>query len=102
MSGQQQSFMPSSQLLNGGYYALWLGQPSLQFGVAVLLRRRKLDGEFRFFFGYLIFQGTANVLLFALLAHYRAYFYTYWTLTVFSTMLEFGIIYEIFGQLFRP
>jgi hypothetical protein len=94
--------MSSSQFLNGVYYALWLGQPALQFAVAVLLRRRKLDGEFRFFFRYLIFQGFANLLLFALLAHYRAYFFTYWTLTVFSTVLEFGIIYEIFGQLFRP
>lgn len=94
--------MPSSPLLTGIYYALWLSQPALQFGVAFMLRRRKLEGEFRYFFRYLSFQGFANLLLFALLNHYRSYFYTYWVLTVFSTVLEFGIIYEIFGQLFRP
>ena len=94
--------MSSSQFLRGFYYALWVGQPVLQFSVAALLRRRKLEREFPFFFKYLIFQGVANVLLFAFLNHYRAYFYTYWTLTAISTVLEFGIIYEIFGQLFRP
>ncbi len=96
-------FMSTSQLLNGLYYALWLGQPALQLSVAAVLRRRKLDKEFRFFFWYLIFQGTTNLLMFALMSHYREYFYAYWFVQApVSTLLELAIIYEIFGQLFRP
>lgn len=94
--------MSSSQLFAGLYYLLWVGQPLLQFGAAYSLRRRKLTSEFSFFFQYLLLQGCANLLLLALLHHYREYFYTYWTLSVVSTVLEFGIIYQIFGQLFRP
>ncbi len=94
--------MPSSRLLTGLYYVLWLAAPILQLGVAVVLRRRKLDREFPFFFKYLIFQTATNLLLFALSSHYRAYFYAYWSFQAVTAVLEFAIIYEIFGQLFRP
>ncbi len=94
--------MFSSRLLTGLYYALWLAAPLLQLGVAVVLRRRKLDKEFPFFFKYLIFQTATNLLLFALSGNYRAYFYAYWSFQAVTAALEFAIIYEIFGQLFRP
>ncbi len=96
--------MDTSHLFTGLYYTLWVGQPIFQIGVAVVLLQRRLHKEFPFFFKYLILQGATNLLLFAFafLTHYRAYFYTYWTLSAVSTVLEFGIIYEIFGQLFRP
>jgi len=94
--------MPSSRVLTGLYYVLWLAAPLLQLGVAVVLRRRKLDKEFPFFFKYLIFQTATNLLLFVLSFNYRAYFYAYWSFQTVTTALEFAIIYEIFGQLFRP
>jgi hypothetical protein len=94
--------MPSSRLLSGLYYVLWVAAPLLQMGVAVVLRRRKLDKEFPFFFKYLIFQAATNVVLFALVSHYRPYFYAYWSFQAVTAVLEFAIIYEIFGQLFRP
>ncbi len=94
--------MSSSQLFTGFYYALWIGQPLLQLSAAWMLRRRKLTREFSFFFQYLLLQGCANVLLLALLTHYRPYFYTYWMVSLVSTVLEFGIIYQVFGQLLRP
>ncbi len=94
--------MFSSRPLTGLYYVLWFAAPILQLGVAVVLRRRKLDKEFPFFFKYLIFQAATNLLLFALIDHYRAYFYAYWSFQAVTAGLEFAIIYEIFGQLFRP
>ncbi len=94
--------MFSSRLLTGLYYALWLAAPLLQLGVAVVLRRRKLDKEFPFFFKYLIFQTVTNLLLLVLSSDYRAYFYAYWSFQAVTAALEFAIIYEIFGQLFRP
>ncbi len=94
--------MTASQLVNGLYYALWIGQPALQLGVAAVLRRRKLHKEFPFFFWYLLFQGATNLLMLALMSHYRAYFYVYWFVQApVSTLLEFAIIYEVFGKLFR-
>lgn len=92
----------SSSLLTGLFYALWVGQPLLQISVGLVLRRRKLHREFSFFYQYLILQACANILLFALVNRYWLYFYTYWTVSVVSTVLEFGIIYQIFRQLFRP
>ena len=94
--------MLSSRLLTGLYYLLWIAAPFLQLSVAVVLRRRKLDKEFPFFFKYLIFQTATNLLLFTLSSHYRAYFYGYWSFQAVTAVLEFAIIYEIFGQLFRP
>ena len=91
----------SSRLLTGLYYVLWIAAPLLQAGVAVVLRRRKLDKEFPFFFKYLIFQATTNLLLFGLSSHYRTYFYVYWPIQAVTAVLEFAVIYEVFGQLFR-
>ena len=94
--------MPASRLFTALSYVLWIAAPVLQVCVAVVLRRRKLDKEFPFFFKYLIFQVATNIVLLALIHHYRLYFYVYWPLRAISTILEFAIIYEIFGQLFRP
>jgi hypothetical protein len=94
--------MVSSPYLTVLFYALWAATPALLICVAVVLRRRRLDKEFPFFFKYLIFQVVTNVVLFALRNHYRPYFYSYYLFQAIGTVLEFGIIYEIFGQLFRP
>ena len=92
----------SSHLFTGLSYALWVAAPALQIWVAVVLRRRRLDKEFPFFFKYLIFQVATNLALLALHSHYKPYFYAYWSFQALNTILEFAIIYEIFGHLFRP
>lgn len=94
--------MSSDQLLNALFFALWILAPILQAAMAVVLRRKKLDREFPFFFKYLVFQTVINIVLFAVQTRYRVYFYAYSTFAAISTVLEFGIIYEIFSHLFRP
>ena len=94
--------MDSSRYFTVAFYLLWVITPVLLVCVATVTRRRKLDKEFPFFFKYLILQVATNVILLALRNQYRPYFYAYWSLQAISTVLEFGIIYEIFLQLFRP
>ncbi len=94
--------MVSDQLFTALFFLLWVVAPILQSAMAVVLRRKKLDREFPFFFKYLVFQAVMNIVLFAVQSQYRVYFYVYSTFAAVSTVLEFGIIYEIFSHLFRP
>ncbi len=86
------------------YYALWIGHPVLQLGVAALMVWRKLYKKFRIFFLYLLAQifNFAVVFPIYLSGNYQVFFYSYWIFAAISLVLGFLVIHEVFVDVFRP
>ncbi|HKH99592.1 MAG TPA: hypothetical protein VJ999_10825 [Candidatus Sulfotelmatobacter sp.] len=85
------------------YYALWIAHPVLQTGIAATMLRRGLHRKFQYFFGYIVTQ----LLIFAIVfpAYWRNYpgcFYLYWLCNAVSVAFGFGVIHEVFVDVFRP
>ncbi|HEX4784691.1 MAG TPA: hypothetical protein VH350_10135 [Candidatus Sulfotelmatobacter sp.] len=84
------------------YYALWLAHPILQVGIAAIMVQRGLHRKFKFFFGYILTQIVTFAVVFpAMWHHYSAAFYLYWLLDGLSVALGFGVIHEVFVDVFR-
>lgn len=86
------------------YYALWIAHPLLQLGIAVLMLRRGLQIKFRFFFGYILTQIITFIVVFPAYwfrHNYSASFYLYWVCQAFSVAFGFGVIHEVFVDVFR-
>jgi hypothetical protein len=86
------------------YYALWVAHPVLQVGIAALMVHRKLLRQFRFFFGYIVTQLVTFTFVFPTLwhqHHYAVSFYVYWVCEAFSVAFGFGVIHEVFVDVFR-
>ena len=84
------------------YYALWIAHPVLQAGIGAIMLRRGLQRKFRFFFGYVITQIVAFCVVFpAIWRGSAASFYLFWLCTAISVVLGFGVIHEIFVDVFR-
>ncbi len=86
------------------YYALWFAHPVLQMGIATLMFRRGLHRRFPFFFGYILTQLGEFSLMFPTEWHQRNYafaFYAYWACKAFSVAFGFGVIHEVFVDVFR-
>lgn len=85
-------------------YGLWFAHPVLQFGLIVLLLRRKLHRNFPLFFAYVVAEVVIFLVLFPILrwGGYAPYFYAYWISEVISLILGFEVIHEIFMDVFRP
>lgn len=52
-----------------------------------------------------IASNLARTVILAVVAHFggRApYYYTYWSLAIIDTALQFGVVYEMYSQTFRP
>ena len=96
--------MPAEAVARYGYYVLWVAAPLLLGATVWLLRRRRLQGEFPFFYRYLIVQAVVNAVLLLVVTYgsYKHYFYTYWVSSAAITVLEFAVIYEVFRQISRP
>ena len=94
---------PKAQL---AYYALWFAHPAFQLVVLGLMFWRKLHRAFPVFFSYIAFQVAAFALTFPLQAQgqrfYSAFFKVYWATTLVSVLLGFGVIHEVFQDVFRP
>lgn len=94
---------PNAQL---AYYALWFAHPVLQILVLGLMFWRKLHRSFPVFFSYLGFQIAAFALTVPLRIQgprlYTAFFYVYWATTAISVVIGFGVIHEVFQDVFRP
>ena len=91
--------MPLLKLL---WYYLWVAPHLLQIGIAGIMFRRRLVGLFPWFFAYTCFEVFEFVLLFAnhsLHIGRVSYFSVYSVTAVISTILRFGIIFEILRQL---
>ena len=85
------------------YYALWMAHPVLQTGIAAVMFRRGLHRKFKFFFAYVVTQVLAFAVIFPTYQHnYFVYFYLFWFSNAISVMLGFGVIHEIFLDVFRP
>jgi hypothetical protein len=84
--------------------ALWVLQPLLQTGVAVVMFRRKLHKNFPVFFAFAVTQ----IVIFALqFPTYQwgsrdAYFYVFWMSMSLNLIIEFKVIHEVFMDIFRP
>jgi hypothetical protein len=84
-------------------YVLWLAPALMQLALLVFMNRRKLSGDFPFFFNYTVFQVLSACVLFAV---YRwsdhLYFFAYWTSSAISIFLGFAVIYEVFAYSLKP
>jgi len=86
------------------YYALWIAHPLLEMGILALLVRRGLMRKFRFFFCYVVTQLMSFAVVFPTLWHhhnYAASFYLYWLCQAVSVGFGFGVIHEVFVDVFR-
>ena len=84
------------------YYALWIAHPILQLGIAGLMMQRGLHRSFRFFFGYIVTQLVTFGIIFP--TYWRdgeATFYLYWICQGVSVAFGFGVIHEVFVDVFR-
>ncbi len=84
------------------YYGLWVAHPVLQMGIAAVMVHRGLHRKFKFFFGYILTQIVTFAVVFpAMWHHYSAAFYLYWLLDGLSVAFGFGVIHEVFVDVFR-
>ena len=86
------------------YYALWMAHPLLQAGIATLMIRRGLQRQFRFFFGYILTQLVTFAVIFPAYwtrQNYAFCFYSYWVCTAVGVGFGFGVIHEVFVDVFR-
>ena len=86
------------------WHYLWIAPHALQIVIAIIMIRRKLYRDFPIFLAYTIFQVVLEGTLFVL-DHSPAvsgplYWAVYWPGSVVSIVLRFGVISEIFGQVF--
>jgi len=84
------------------YYALWVAHPILQLAIAALMMRRGLHRVFPFFFGYILTQLVIFSIMFP--TYWRdgeTAFYMYWIFQGVSVMFGFGVIHEVFVDVFR-
>jgi hypothetical protein len=86
------------------YYTLWMAHPALEAGIAGFMLWRGLHRKFRFFFGYILTQLVAFATLFCATRLGPAnslIFYTYWICQAISVAFGFGVIHEVFVDVFR-
>jgi hypothetical protein len=84
------------------YYALWLAHPVFLSGIAALMLWRGLRRKFKYFFGYILTQLVSFAVFFTAYWHsYEAAFYLYWLCQAISVAFGFGVIHEVFVDVFR-
>jgi hypothetical protein len=86
------------------YYGLWFAHPVLQLVIAALMLRRDLHRKFPFFFGYILTQILTFAVVFPAYwnrQHYALSFYSYWIGAGISVAFGFGVIHEVFVDVFR-
>ncbi len=90
--------------LTGLDHFFWAAGFLGNLGLLLVLCYRRRAKEFPFFTALVALNPTRTTLLYCVL-HYgteRSYFYTYWSLAIVDTMLQFGVVYEISSRVFRP
>ncbi len=86
------------------YYALWIAHPLLESGVVALMVWRGLHRKFPFFFGYIVTQLVSFGIVFPAYLHNHSgevTFYSYWGCQAISVAFGFGVIHEVFVDVFR-
>ena len=85
------------------YYALWFAHPVIQAGICAAMVRNRIHRKFRYFFAYIITQLLTFAIMLPTYWHsYATSFYLYWVCTAVSVGFGFGVIHEIFVDVFRP
>jgi hypothetical protein len=84
------------------YYVLWLAHPVFLSGIAGLMLWRGMHRKFKFFFCYILTQFISFAIVFAAYWHsYAAAFYLYWAFNAVGVAFGFGVIHEVFVDVFR-
>jgi hypothetical protein len=86
------------------YYVLWFAHPVIQLSIAALMLYRAQYRKFKFFFAYIITQLITFSVVFPSLwhRHIEIALYLYWCCEAASAAFGFGVIHEIFLDVFRP
>ncbi len=85
------------------YYALWIAPVPVFVWMALVMLRRKMHREYPFFSAFIAMQ----VAIFATDFYFYhrsplSYFYSYFATSAVAVLLSFGVLYEVFGGVFRP
>src|SRR5215831_16336832 len=92
-----------SQKISILYYALWFAHPVLQSAIAAVMIWRGLQRRFRFFFAYILTQIVTFAVVYPAYARGSyACFYIFWGCAGVSVAFGFGVIHEVFVDVFRP
>src|SRR5579862_7150538 len=85
------------------FYGLWILHPILQIGIGAFMLRRGLVRQFKFFFGYILTQLSIFAVVFPAYCwrSFSAAFYLYWACDALSIAFGFGVIHEVFVDVFR-
>src|ERR1700757_1844613 len=98
--------MPSLTWWNLPIYVV---APVVMIAISIILYRRGWIPVYRVFFTYLIINSLTTLLMLPLafryshthdLSIYKVYFYTYWSVQTFETLLIFIVLYRIFRATF--
>jgi len=84
------------------YYGLWFAHPAIQLCIAALMLSRGQHRRFKYFFGYIVTQLVIFATVF--LSRYgngSVYMYIYWCSNAVSVAFGFGVIHEVFVDVFR-
>ena len=94
-----------SHQINLLYFSLWFAHPAIELTIAALMIHRQLHRKFRFFFYYILTQISSFTIVY-LTYHYRYAsnlpLYMYWGCQAVSVAFGFGVIHEVFVDVFRP
>src|SRR5207244_4464305 len=80
-------------------FVLLIG-PVLLVPLLLIFRRRKLYGQFPFFFCYILSVVIATFAQVATIAHYQLYFKMYWASEAVYAALALLALYEVFREVF--
>jgi hypothetical protein len=85
-------------------WVMVLGTIGLQFGILLLMVRRGYRSAFPFFFNYVILSLVTFIPSAAVASRIspETYYYLYWSVVGISTLLAFGVIYEVFIYILKP
>lgn len=71
--------------------------------VMFVMKQRKLRAAYPLFFGYIVINAVALVLLLSIFRFApKQYFYAYWTCSTILMMVGFAVQYEVFVDILKP
>jgi len=85
------------------YYALWIVPVPVFVWMTLVMVRRKLHREYPIFTTFAAMQAAIFATDFYF--YHRSlhlYFYSYYATAAVGVLLSFGVLYEVFGEVFRP
>jgi hypothetical protein len=83
------------------YFGLWMAHPALQAGIAAVMLWRRLHRQFKFFFCYILTQIVSFAVIYPTHGRGIAAFYLSWVCNAVSAAFGFGVIHEVFVDVFR-